>query len=503
MKGKKCFGLFLALFIMLGVSLGVSSGDSSALSYKVRSIPFFYPFSHAAQDFYLPLTLDIRSADSGYYDKLPEVWAYNTTWNTTAEKCFYTAGNTYNNFYRVLVNDGADIYAQGRYAPDWFDYSWMTNEVNRKSVEFCLSVSSFGTYLQTNTMPTVNTVTHPNQNWGSWLPYWYPYNGAYISDSYTEDGLNRRTKLDLATIFSGTGTPASERHAPNKFKKLVIPLGLSYQTLGALTSGRPISVEGEFLFDNYSDPSAVMAFAEGATPYVKLYIRGYESLADFFNSQNNRGQTINCTYSLSANSSTTEYPWIFKYTCSGLSAYNFLDGYYGLTLEIGTSTGSYLWDYESYVMDWDSSIIVTDNDKTDSGVYFGQEVTGGDADDAPGSASSTVDGDGEVDWLSSLVNLFNFNFINPFAPLFEMFTDNSECASIPIIAGMLGSTETQYCPWFDSSTRSILTPVLSIASIMLLFGFLVRWLSSSSGNMFEDQTTHKWGNTQFKQKGGD
>ena len=102
---------------------------------------------------------------------------------------------------------------------------------------------------------------------------------------------------------------------------------------------------------------------------------------------------------------------------------------------------------------------------------------------------------------SALSNLFNFNFINPFSPIFNLFTDSSQCANIPIIAGMLGSTETTYCPWFSSTTRSILTPVLGLSATMLVFGFLVRWLSSSSGNMFEDQTTHKWGNTQLKQGG--
>lgn len=87
-----------------------------------------------------------------------------------------------------------------------------------------------------------------------------------------------------------------------------------------------------------------------------------------------------------------------------------------------------------------------------------------------------------------------------------MFSDNNSCASIPTISSMIHSDESQVCPWFDSSIRNIVTPVLGLSSMMLVFGFAVRWLGSSSGNLFEDSSNEevsnqggRWGH--FK-KGG-
>ena len=67
-----------------------------------------------------------------------------------------------------------------------------------------------------------------------------------------------------------------------------------------------------------------------------------------------------------------------------------------------------------------------------------------------------------------------------------MFSDQSTCANIPTLAGMLHSNETQVCPWFSAETRAIVTPVIGLSSMMLLFGFVVRWLGSGSGNFVED-----------------
>ncbi len=80
--------------------------------------------------------------------------------------------------------------------------------------------------------------------------------------------------------------------------------------------------------------------------------------------------------------------------------------------------------------------------------------------------------------------IFNFNILNPFAPLFEMFNPN-QCTNIPILSSMIGSEDKQYCSWFSQSTRSILTPAFGIVSIMLLFGFVVHWLGGSNVITFE------------------
>lgn len=91
---------------------------------------------------------------------------------------------------------------------------------------------------------------------------------------------------------------------------------------------------------------------------------------------------------------------------------------------------------------------------------------------------------------SQAQGLFNFNVLNPFANLWNAF-NSSGCVSIPTIAGMLHSTNTTYCPWFPSSVRSTLTPVMAIASSMLLFGFVVRWLSGNSGDIYGARNMNK------------
>lgn len=86
----------------------------------------------------------------------------------------------------------------------------------------------------------------------------------------------------------------------------------------------------------------------------------------------------------------------------------------------------------------------------------------------------------ELDGDSSQAQgVFSFSVFNPFLPLFSMFNVN-QCVSIPTLSNMLGSSETQYCSWFNGTTRGILTPVMSIASVMLIFGFVIRWLGGSS-----------------------
>lgn len=77
-------------------------------------------------------------------------------------------------------------------------------------------------------------------------------------------------------------------------------------------------------------------------------------------------------------------------------------------------------------------------------------------------------------------NVFRLDLFNPFAPIFEMFNPGG-CVSIPTLASWLHVDNPQVCPWFPDSVRSVLTPVISIASIMLLFGFVVKWLRSGDG----------------------
>ena len=76
---------------------------------------------------------------------------------------------------------------------------------------------------------------------------------------------------------------------------------------------------------------------------------------------------------------------------------------------------------------------------------------------------------------NKLGSLFSFTAFNPFSGLFGLFTGGG-CKPIPTIGKMLNKPDATYCPWFPNNVRSILTPVLGISSMMLIFGFFVRWL---------------------------
>lgn len=79
--------------------------------------------------------------------------------------------------------------------------------------------------------------------------------------------------------------------------------------------------------------------------------------------------------------------------------------------------------------------------------------------------------------------IFNFHLVNPFEPLFALFRSPDSCASIPTLARWVHSETTTVCSWWSADVRTTLTPVFGIASIMILFGFFIRWLG---GNEYID-----------------
>lgn len=80
---------------------------------------------------------------------------------------------------------------------------------------------------------------------------------------------------------------------------------------------------------------------------------------------------------------------------------------------------------------------------------------------------------------NNLLGIFNITLLNPFAGIWEMFNPGG-CTSIPTIASWIHSDNTTYCSWWPQSIRATLTPVFSLASMMLLFGFVMRWLGGSA-----------------------
>lgn len=86
---------------------------------------------------------------------------------------------------------------------------------------------------------------------------------------------------------------------------------------------------------------------------------------------------------------------------------------------------------------------------------------------------------GNVD-ANKLGSLFTFNVLNPFIGIFDMFLPSSNCASIPTLARLLHLDNSTVCSWFPNDVRNIVTPVVSLSSSMLLFGFIVRWLDKGN-----------------------
>lgn len=79
-----------------------------------------------------------------------------------------------------------------------------------------------------------------------------------------------------------------------------------------------------------------------------------------------------------------------------------------------------------------------------------------------------------------LAGIFNITLLNPFAGIWELFNPGG-CTSIPTIASWVHSEDTVYCSWWPQSIRATLTPVFSLAAMMLLFGFVAKWLGGNEG----------------------
>lgn len=83
---------------------------------------------------------------------------------------------------------------------------------------------------------------------------------------------------------------------------------------------------------------------------------------------------------------------------------------------------------------------------------------------------------------SQLAGIFNFTAFNPFSGLFGLFTSAGGCINIPIVGGMLNKSDATYCPWFPSTIRNILTPVIGLSAMMIIFGFFISWLNGGDSN---------------------
>ena len=469
MKGvKKCCGLLLVSLITLGLSLSVSS-DVNALkhSYSSLYIPGYTVFQNTQPD--SPRV----SLSGGYWTEYPQS-------NSLSQPIPKS---------QRIKSVGSPCYQSSESIP----FMSSTTNTYRWRYDFSFNIGLSNPFA----LPSGSFDCHAIN-----ATSWYEYTSISIQKS----SGSHSTPAAISDLFGSysilSGSSVKYMYAFN------LPLTFNSSVVGAMTQGRTYEFHGSFSSGSKFYASDIsgnsLSDIDLHHPYVLLNFNGvdsnfnvYRSTYSFEDSSSNR-TTNYCTNLYSSVDSKRLYfdcyftsPADIVYSTFSVTFQNYSqyeNNYSQLRLKpIWFNDGDYVFFGDFYV--------ITDGDSTEgddaSIKNSGTNILG-----APGAEATMGDS-----YDSALSNLFNFNFINPFSPIFNLFTDSSQCANIPIIAGMLGSTETTYCPWFSSTTRSILTPVLGLSATMLVFGFLVRWLSSSSGNMFEDQTTHKWGNTQLKQGG--
>lgn len=462
MKGVKIkCGLLLALFTMLGLSLGVSS-DTNALQYSVDKIPITFPANMYSMPGFISSLPGFSIRVSSDYDTSSLPRQYVLSSRKVDDVCKGTSYGSlpYLNYDQdyLLIKYGFAGYDLSSLPPDITVNNCLSNEplTNYDS-------PSFGSLAPFVGPPTAGDLQ-------SLLPYRFKYDGFYRTDTRNSDGLYYSNKFDLHNVFGSKGYPETIYY-------MTIPFGVANSSVSStFEPGMPIEFTGEFVLD-LDDPTSDFGLTDSTTFQLHTY---------YIDPSGHSGDSSICDWTLSRdnpNDSTSVYS--LKYSCPynlrSTIDYSYNPVYFSLEINFDYSTDN----TKFFQFIFDSSFSITNNDFTPGGV-FGTSVNGSDVHSAPGSSYQNDYSDSEPDYDLSLTNMFGFNFLNPFAPLFQMFGDNSQCVSIPILAGMLHADNSTYCPWFDSSVRNILTPVLSFASVMLIFGFAVRWLGSSSGNFFED-----------------
>lgn len=102
--------------------------------------------------------------------------------------------------------------------------------------------------------------------------------------------------------------------------------------------------------------------------------------------------------------------------------------------------------------------------------------------------------------MTEATGIFNFNILNPFAGIFGLFKSPNSCAIIPTLARWVHSDTSTVCTWWSSDVTTVLTPVFGLASMMIVFGFLVSWLGGSGQGRGIDIG---WNNTFYSKHSGE
>lgn len=469
MKGKLC-GLLLALFITLGLSLSINLNDTSALKYSYNAFPVIRKEITAGQNqvlrntsstfnisFDSDYTPNSVSAPSGQYRRMD----YSNSQCSLLETRNIFIYSSSNSLYSVSGTDATG-------------FSRVVNAIPPRASDY----SSPTSFLS----PSVSCYASSG----------YDFDSIYAGTIDTSTG-DYDKYIDISGIYGD--------FSRGGVRSLNIPLDISQKNVGTVSANTPL----EWTFELFSlNPLSNIA----SSPYISIHLSYFPldfdtytgTVSDFANSRTSV-DISSCTVDpnhefLKVNEDLTfTHMYGYQVKCSYTPSTDMSYIQATLVLSGDEYFTTNLFTFTQYLY-FGSSYFVTNNDDTYSGTTANDAPTGDDIEEAPGYASlycdnaATCDDPADIcaegDFLCDLSHLFSFNFINPFEPILHLFTDNGSCVQIPTIAGMIHSNETQVCPWFDSNVRNIVTPVLGLSSMMLVFGFAVRWLGARSGNLFED-----------------
>lgn len=496
--------IFAFFFIVNGDSFalkhdytGYSLGNSplpSSVKYNNETGKYYFDKddsnSYAAEFGSSSFSLSFRG-DVG--DNIPDSLMYSAGYLS------FSNSGEFRNVYPIFSksDDGLSIYVN----PQFYEvnYLWNGSLLPSNYIRFHHSFGSGGLpQFNFDSIPSAQLIyctplgqgSPAGSNWnngngavcpGSWnlreyaadsiLPYPYSYDGFYNHSNAVSNSTGETIThtFALSNIF---------RSVVPRFSRLQIPMsdmeyGYFYDSSN-LYSGRHFDFNGAFKFDgSFSWHDDIQN-----TGHFAIHMDGLDA---------DTGQIVNDIYDCVVNEVLVTGLHTLEYSCAFDLEHNYLYVNPSLVIQNHYNSSSANSDY-NYVWDTDNqwyfynSFLTTDYDET-PGHAFNEHITGGGV--IPGDASNEVPACGSNDIFCQLNSVFVFGFPmseTPIGGLMNGFTDSDSCVNIPLIASMIHSNEERICPWFDSWTRSIVTPVLSLFAIFLVFGFFVRWLKSSSGD---------------------
>lgn len=458
-----------------------SSDFTQSYSYSNLSLSFpssfnaqFYPYSNQSSYYLMNSDFDQMSYSDGKCNILrsdgsPLQYFIHSTW-------VRSTGTSSGNPYNRVVFYGRPLFVGGGYNPDHSSSLNLSGDIFKcytKNHAPYNYVDASNLHYYFHVIPYNNDVRNEFLNP---LPdnKVQSYNGISLSQSqvHQSNGVTYNTSFSFSRLFDGP-----DNYIPY-VRSLSIPLQTSdgyFQKYQNLTSGRQFEWHFSFQFtDTFERPEDM------SRTYARIRLYGLPRSSQRLD--NYQESFFNCTETVTQSMLDDETRYSVDYSCPVTLDTDYSD-FMSVQFQIGNENDDFVF-HTTKSWDFYSAYLVTDNDYT-SGYSFNTDLDG----DIWGPNNGDPTGESDISWFDSFINLFNFNVpSSPLGFLFSSFINPDTCAQIPTIASMIHSEETQVCPWFPAETRAITTPVLTLFSGFLLFGFIMHWLGSSSGNFIEDSS---------------